>query len=210
MHVIASFSLTMIELSKVECEEIVRKATRNENVEIVKFNIESYGTYLGFLGEYFRLKIDAKVSGNEQEFNFFMKSLPIKDLKQRNMLVETGIFRKEVKLYENLLPTLSQLTLKANGTSWCPTVYLSRDDLLVLEDLSLKGYKILSYEQDFNQEHVEILLKALASFHCSSIVFEQSHLNGEQSIGDVYEKTLFETSVDDISWFHAGLKVTFV
>ena len=200
----------MMELSEKECQKIVKKATGKENVKVVKFNIESYGNYLGFLGEYFHLKIDANVNEKIREFMFFMKNLPIKDLKQRKMLVETGIFRKEVKLYENLLPTLSQLSLRANGKSWCPSVYLTRDDLLVLENLALNGYKILPIQEDFKQTHVEVLLESLASFHCSSIAYEQILLGGEETIGDVYEKTLFETSVADISWYHAGLKVTFV
>lgn len=207
---IRSFSATMIELSELECEEIVRKLSRNENVKIVKFNVKNFGSYLGFLGEYFLLTIETNANEGKEDFNFFMKSLPIKDLKQRKMLVETGIFRKEVKLYESLLPTLRQLSLKADGTSWCPAVYLHRPDLLVLENLSLKGYKILPYEQDFNQAHVEVLLESIASFHCSSIVYEQNHLGGIESIGDNFEKILFETSVDDISWFHAGLKVAFI
>lgn len=198
-----------IELSEAECEEIVRKATENENVENVKFNVENFGNYLGFLGEYFRLKINADVNGQKKELKFFMKSLPITDLKQRQMLIETGIFQKEVKLYENLLPKLSQLSLSTNEMAWCPTVYCHRDDILVLEDLSLKGYKILPREQEFNQNHVEAVLKSLARFHCSSIVYE-AELGGEEPIRQTYEKTLFETSVDDITWFHAGLKVTVV
>lgn len=201
-----------LELSENECEKVVRKATENENLKVVKFHIESFGSYLGFLGEYFRLKIEADVEGNIREFEFFMKTLPIKDRKQRNMLVETGIFRKEVELYKNLLPVMSQLTKKASDcdTSWCPKVYLQRDDLLVLENLSLKGYKILPVERDLDQLHVEVLLTSLARFHCSSIVYEQIHLKGIQSIGDIFENTLFETSVKDQSWFHAGLKVMLV
>lgn len=192
----------MIELCEQECEEIVRKSTNHQDVKNVKFTIQGFGNYLGFLGEYFRLKIDAIVNDTRQEFQFFMKSLPTHDLKQRKMLIESGIFKKEVTLYEKLLPRLSHLS--NNEDSWCPQAYLHRDDLLVLEDLSLKGYKLLPSHQAFNHTHVELTLKSIASFHCSSIVYEK---NGK-SISDDFAKTLFETSVDNISWYHSGLKVS--
>lgn len=191
----------MIEFSDQECTEIVRKVTKQQDVKSVKISIEGFGNYLGFLGEYYRLKIEANVNDTRQEFRLFVKSLPTRDLKQRKMLVETGIFKKEVTLYEKLLPDMSLLS--DNENAWCPKVYLHRDDLLVLEDLSSKGYKLLPPHQAFNQTHVETTLKSLASFHCSSIVYEKNI----KSISDEFAKTLFETSVDDISWYHSGLKV---
>lgn len=191
-----------IELSESECEEIVRRATKNENVKTEKFSVVGCANYNGFLGEYFRLKIDACVNVSRCELNFFIKSLPMRDLKQRKMLVETGIFRKEVKLYENLLLRLSEQS--KDGILWCPKAFLFRDDLLVLDDLSLKGYKILPFQFKFDRAHVEVTLRSLAGYHCGSIVYEDRH---EKSIEDEFGKILFETSVDDIDWFHSGLKV---
>lgn len=195
----------LVELSESECEEIVRKEAKHENVKIVNFNLESFGNYFGFLGEYFRLKIDAVVNDSACEMNFFIKSLPFKNLKQRKMLVETGIFQKEVKLYEKLLMKLSQLSDEENF--WCPNAFLFRDDMLVLDDLSLKGYKMLPFQFKFSQPHVEVTLKSLASFHCRSVVYEESPAN--KSIDDEFGELLFETSVCDITWFHAGLRVKY-
>lgn len=194
-----------VELCVSECEIIVRKASKNENVKVVEFNLENFGNYFGFLGEYFRLKIDATVNDVPEVFNFFVKSLPITDLKQRNMLVETGIFRKEVKLYESLLLQLSEISTKENF--WCPNGYFFRDDLLVLDNMALKEYKMLPFRFKFDNKHVEVTLKSIAAFHCGSIVYEE--VNGKNSIVDEFGKVLFETSVADISWYHAGLKVNF-
>ncbi|CRK90554.1 CLUMA_CG004258, isoform A [Clunio marinus] len=192
----------MIDLSKGECEEIVRKATNHKNVKIINFHIESFGSYVGFLGEYFRLKIDTNVDESHQEINFFVKSLPLKNVKLRKLLIDTRIFKKEVFLYENLLSTLSQFS----DVSWCPNAFLFRDDLLVLNDMTLEGYKMLPFDFKFTQAHVESTLKCLASFHCCSIVYE--HTEGK-SITKQFESMLFETSVADISWYHAGLKTIY-
>lgn len=194
------------ELTEHECEEIVRKATTRENVKMITSQIEGFGKFLGFLGEYFRLKIDARVDGEKKSFQFFMKSLPTCNLKQRNMLIETGIFLKEVKLYERLIPELSRFTDANNW--WCPKAYLCRKDLLVLEDLSIYGYKVLPSSVKFTRAHLESTLKSLASFHCSSIVYEDENVKlGKKSILEEFGEHLFETSVADIPWFHAGLQV---
>lgn len=193
------------ELSERECEEIVRKATTRKNVTLLKSQIESFGNFLGFLGEYFRLKIDASVDGEKKSFQFFMKSLPTGNLKQRSMLIESGIFLKEVKLYERLIPELSRFTA---GLRWCPKAYLCRNDLLVLEDLSIHVYKVLPSSVKFTRAHLEVTLKSLASFHCSSIVYEDENFKlGKKSILEEFGEHLFETSVADIPWFHAGLQV---
>lgn len=195
--------MMQIELSEIESEEIVKKAAKSENVKIVEFKLENFGNYFGFLGEYFRLEIKAEVENVPETFKFFVKSLPLKDLKQRKMLVETGIFRKEVKLYEKLLSNLSELSTKKNF--WCANGYLFRDDLLVLENLSLKGFKMLPFRFKFDTPHIEVTLKSLANFHCSSIVYEET--SGKNSIENELKEFLFETSVANIHWYHSGLKV---
>lgn len=205
MELIRSSALEALELSERECEKIVRKAAESENVKILKAKIENFGLYLGFLGEYFRLEIEAIVDEEKRNFKFFMKSLPISDMKQRKMLEDTGIFAKEVKLYETLLPDLAEFT--ANSNRWCSRAFLARNDLLILDDLSLEGYKIFPFQFKFDQAHVEVTLKALASFHSSSIAYEEKQRGKGKSIKEKFDETLFETSVMDCTWFHAGLKV---
>ena len=197
--------MLQIELSEIECEKIVKKAAKSENVKIIERKLENFGNDYGFLGEYFRLDIEAEMENVRTKFNFFVKSLPIKNLKQRNMLVETGIFRKEVIIYEKLLLHLNELSGKKNF--WCADVFFFRDDLLVLENLSLKGYKMLPFRFRFEICHVKATLKSLASFHASSIFYEET--NGEKSIEKEFKEVLFETSVANIKWYHAGLKVNF-
>jgi Ecdysteroid kinase-like family len=189
----------MIHLSENECNEIVKISTKNENVKIEKLECEPFGEELGFLGEYFRLKISAKVNNSLKVFQFFVKSLPIRDTKhKREMLIETGIFLKEVKIYKFLIAKFHQIS----NEFWCPHVFLLRDDLIVFNDMTLLGYETLpSYVIDFTQDCVESTLNALASFHSCSIVYER-----QNSIKDEFEDILFETSVADIQWFTVSLQ----
>ncbi|KAL7026863.1 hypothetical protein ACKWTF_005207 [Chironomus riparius] len=198
----------MIEFSENECLMIVRKATGNENVKIENFSAEQFGDFLGFLGEYYRLKITAKVDNSaDQDLQFFVKSLPIIDMRSRRQeLIETGIFRKEMKIYENLLQKLVELDkLHDDNEMWCPTIYLVRDDLIVFNDLTIIDYKILPFSTfDFTQQHVEATLKSLANLHACSIAYEKKE---KISIGKEFSDILFETSITDIPWFTAGLEI---
>lgn len=198
----------MLQISERECDKIVKRATRGEKSvrKIEKVTIEHFGNFLGYLGEYYRLKIIACMNddGGMSEFQFFVKSLPIKDLRsRRSMLINSGIFLKEVQIYKEIFSVFSEID--GNRDFWRPLTYLLRDDLLVFDDLSLKNYKVLDDNQhDLSRKHIEAILKSFASFHACSIIFEK---NEKISIDEKFHEILFETSIADIPWFHAGLEV---
>lgn len=195
----------MIELSENECLTIVKKATRRENVKVVNFSTKQFGNFLGFLGEYYRLTVNARVNEEDaKEFQFFIKSLPIIDMRnRREMLIESGIFRKEMDIYRELLQNFVEMSI--DDEVWCPTAYLIRKDLIVFNDLRLQGYDLVDFgDYNFPQEHVEATLKSLANFHACSILYEKVE---NATIGDKFKDILFETSVKDDPWFLSGLDV---
>jgi hypothetical protein len=194
----------MVNLTVDECLKIVRISTKSAKVEVKNFSTVHFGDFLGFLGEYYRLIITATVDGGApSDLQFFVKSLPIKDLRsRRSMLISSGIFKKEAKIYENLLSKF--VDLDEGGAPWCPQVCLVRDDLIVFNDLTLEGFTVLpDTAVDFEDEYVEATLRSLASYHACSIAFERKE---GVTIGEAYGEILFETSIKDIPWFHAGLR----
>ena len=193
----------MLQLSESECEKIVKRATRRENeVKIEKISSENFGDFLGFLGEYYQLKISAQLGEASSEFQFFSKSLPIKDLRsRRSLLISSGIFLKEVKIYEEIFSEFSKID--RDEDFWRPKTFLLRDDLLVFDDLSLKNFKVLDDKtNELNQKQIEAVLKTLANFHACSLIYER---NNQISIGEKFKEILFETSVKDHPWYLAGL-----
>jgi hypothetical protein len=93
-------------------------------------------------------------------------------------------------------------------SKWCPTCCLVRDDLLVLEDLKVDGYQITPIRYEYNQSHIQEVLKSLAAFHSSSIAFETFELKpAGTTIGEKYKDMLFETTFfPDNWWYQAGRK----
>jgi hypothetical protein len=70
--------------------------------------VEKLQGFKGFLGEYFQLKIEFLRKWEIEEKFFFLKSISITNLKQKEFLEESGIFQKEVELYSSLIPRLNK------------------------------------------------------------------------------------------------------
>jgi hypothetical protein len=107
---------------------------KDVETEVIDYEVKSYcDGYPGFLGDYFSLKIkffdvrmphfpcifqsltgmNVYVVINSQknalkfrEESFFVKSLPIKNIEKRNILKDSGIFKKESGIFERLVPKL--------------------------------------------------------------------------------------------------------
>lgn len=96
-----------------------------------------------------------------------------------------------------------------SGTvKWAPSCYLSRDDLMVLEDLKVASYLTLPRHVDFAINHTKAALRSLAAFHASNIIYERLELRPRgSSIGDTFKDMLFETSYrKDVPWCMTGMR----
>lgn len=191
----------MIQLSEIDCKQILRNSNEKETRKFMSFHVEVFGNYLGFLGEYYRLKIDVKNDESNDQLIFFAKSLPLENVERREMLLSSGIFNKEVEIYRNILPHINKYS---KGFVWCPKAHFIRDDLIIFNDLSNEGYQMLPFRLKFDRKHVEMTLMTLARFHSCSIAYEVDGNSIEENFGRI----LFETSICDIPWFHSGLKVS--
>ncbi|XP_058815888.1 uncharacterized protein LOC131679231 [Topomyia yanbarensis] len=143
----------------------------------MKFNLNSAivkpfsASRVGYLGDHFilELKVNSVSGEREQNLNLFLKVLPERIPSLTRYLEAIGTFRKEVRLYRDLFPKLSQFT------RFAPEAYLSKDDrLLVFENLQLKGFRTISNTDTgiFDKAHLEKALEALAKFHCASLMLE--------------------------------------
>lgn len=98
----------MVDISENDCKIILQREIYFISApRVIEFNVEKIGSYLGFLGAYYRLKIVCELDGKLQEFIYFVKCLPTHNEKQKKMLIESGIFLKEVHLYQKLMPKLT-------------------------------------------------------------------------------------------------------
>ncbi|XP_065075768.1 uncharacterized protein LOC135699431 [Ochlerotatus camptorhynchus] len=188
-------------ISASECEQIVINSLSHRNISIRTYKIRKIPGHLGFLGEYFQLEIVVEEGETQWSEHYFLKSLPIADTAQRAMMEGLGFFRKEVRIYSDILVNLNQQYCR-----WHPACYYTRDDLIVMEDMTLRhGFRMVHFNNSLEQAHIYVALQAVARMHAASLNYEVNHLSGRR-LDDVHSEVLFETTVShQNSWFLAGL-----
>lgn len=91
-------------------------------------------------------------------------------------LTELNVYEKEMEMYEKILPQLKTLLHKAgaNRKIFADTIYVSKlHKAILLEDLSLKGYRSNSVKDGFDMAHAKAILSRLAKFHGAAAVLQE-------------------------------------
>ncbi|EDW36791.1 GL25870 [Drosophila persimilis] len=183
-------------LSRLECVKILENITNCES-KLLDYQVVRDDTAVGYLGDYYALTISyCNVEREEicQKAQLFIKTLPLKSAE----VAKEAIFRKETWFYETMLSKMQQYS----KLKWSPFCYFTRPDLLVLEDIKLKGYRAVEATQ-LTENHLHQLMRSVAAFHAASLIYEhQTKVN----IGEAYGDQLLEVTVaSEIAWFTTGL-----
>ncbi|XP_005184243.1 uncharacterized protein LOC101894549 [Musca domestica] len=217
-------------ISAKQCKQILQKYNEEHetDLKLLSFSVSPAEEVKGFLGEYFHLNLlctemaeataaEAEVNENDEELceeesnnrendefeddflgqslKFFIKKLPL----VHELHEKVVIFRKECRLYSSLLMELQEYSPQP----WCPKVYLSSSQLLVLQDLEDSGYHSLNNKDQLEDSEIFAIIKGLAAMHASSLLYELY----DKTIEDNYYDCLKEITVHpDIPWFTTGLR----
>ncbi|XP_065075712.1 uncharacterized protein LOC135699396 [Ochlerotatus camptorhynchus] len=200
----------MIKLSDIissdECIEVVRNSRVHDHTfRVVNYRLDKIEGEPGYIGEYAHLEVTVELeNGQTLITKYFLKCLPFTDLKQRQYVLDLGMFTKEAVCYRELLSTFEQNPEKV--IKWRPACWLARDDLMVMEDLVNSGYRSMPFQRPFGQTHMELVLERMAQMHACSLDLEYNRMNGVK-LGDQFEGMLYETAYTrQNTWFVTGLK----
>ncbi|CAG9827123.1 unnamed protein product [Diabrotica balteata] len=179
-----------------DCYQIIRNKLETQKVTFLGFKVEQSHEKNGECSDYYRLNIDVAEKNHIYTHKFFIKYLP-KNIEELYMEI-TMSFAKEQKFYTSFIPMLEKLGF-SNITDFAPKCYFSCKNLfLVLEDLSVKGYKNLSLNKPWTQHQLSPILKQLSKLHSCTILFEQkmSQLLGyEIKINDYFSDMVSESAI---------------
>ncbi|KAK7794870.1 hypothetical protein R5R35_013587 [Gryllus longicercus] len=210
-------------LSPKEVHTIVAQCVGTANVEVLDVTETTLDNESGgFMSDYVIFKIEVRLSdGTNKTYQFFSKTLP-SSIQHREYVKEVQCYDKEIGYYQNLLPIL--LKHQNNEAShddsrvkgrWGPHCFLTRGDMVVMEDLSVLGYKVCNYRELLDWQHCAATLKKLASFHAASVIFEEkeSEQRGQETrIGDLHPEC-FSSVIDrsmpgqeNVGWFPCGVR----
>lgn len=95
--------------------------------------------------------------------------------KHREAFKSELLFRNEVAFYKNVWPALSRLQSSGKKVfGGVPRIYAARADLIAMEDLKARGFKMADRRKGLEVENLKLVLKALAGFHALSLTLRES------------------------------------
>ncbi|XP_016984394.1 uncharacterized protein LOC108048311 [Drosophila rhopaloa] len=184
-------------LSRRECEKILKNAQNSAGKsKLMDYTVVRDLSAIGYLGDYYVLTISYCYEEDEvvRDIKLFVKAMP----QQSAELAKEEIFQKEAWLYDTLLRKMQTFS----KIKWSADCVYTRNDLMVLEDIKLKGFKAAG-STELNEGHMQQLIKSVASFHAASLIYE---LQTKTNIGQTYGDHLQEITVaSEIAWFTTGL-----
>lgn len=174
----------MVEISKEDVCKILKKEAIHsyERHEVIRMSDKP----IGYLADHFILKVHLTSAPFIEDF--FLKAVPRNVEKRLEYLEETGFFRKEVQIYQELIPKL----LKFSLTSWAPECYLAKDGHFIVMEI-LQDFKTYSTQNlTFDFEHLKVASKTLAIFHTSSIIFAaKTKCNVAKTYGEMMKENAY-------------------
>ncbi|XP_002132459.2 uncharacterized protein [Drosophila pseudoobscura] len=192
-------------LSPEECLLIAQRTLKEKdksNLILLDSQLEAGSNELmGYMGEYYKLKLTVEDTADKEKHNldYFIKSLPRKNEPQRAECERKGVFRKESAIYTEILPNVQKYATK----KLFPKCFYSRNDIIVLEDLT-QEYRHLKASEGYTLEHYKLVLEHLAEVHAASIAWEEKD---QVNICERFKDVLIELHLSmDNSWFTTGLK----
>ncbi|XP_076678411.1 uncharacterized protein LOC143374289 isoform X2 [Andrena cerasifolii] len=121
------------------------------------------------------------------------------------------LFRNEVAFYTCVWPALNKL--QANGKKvfdGVAKIYAAQFDLIAMEDLRQRGFKMADRRKGLELDHLKPVLKALAGFHALSLTFRDTRPGEFARLADPdaeqgIEETLFRPENKD--WYRQYYQV---
>ncbi|XP_046389751.1 uncharacterized protein LOC124158620 isoform X5 [Ischnura elegans] len=167
---------------KEDCVEAIAKYLQSPDFELKDYSFKPFnqGT-AGFMGQHLRLTADVVFDGKFQQISFFAKLIPTEE-KHRSMVLR--IFLQEAAFYSDLVPKFNSC-LPPGIVVPVPKCFFIRypqsqdlgnakEEVIILEDLTCKGYRSLENFPPMDVPHCEAVLRSMAKLHVSSILLEES------------------------------------
>lgn len=198
-------------LTVKDCETILKNYLASNDFSFVSYTIGPLSdTIEGLVGQHFIVKIDYEKGGLLKTDRFFMKTLNPQSKVIFEMSMSINAYAKEELFYNILAREYEKYGI---DTSYAPRAYFCKPHLIVLEDLSLSGFKNAPKKDLFNLGHCKAALKCLANFHASAIIYEEiksKELGMKYSLFESYGVDLEEKLFSDedncaATWFKCSL-----
>lgn len=178
-------------LSNEICEKILLNSHSKNQApsayKLISFSLKPISDQTeGYLGSHYNLEInyfeDKKLETKTKIF--FLKNRTTNNKFQEKVAGESNAYKKEVFIYDILFKKFEDLDYDTRF--FAKSVYCVPDQMIVMENLKLKGYDLLDRSTKFTLEQIKSSLRALALFHGSGFALEKTK---SAQIGKIYKLT---------------------
>nr|CAI5827975.1 unnamed protein product [Callosobruchus analis] len=153
------------ELSREQCYIALRNLYKSTQASLIRFDVIPAQDLPGNFGEYFKVKIVASYEGTIKTHHLFAKLIKI--------LGDFGTaVMKKLAFFERIMKSYLDIGL-AKLTDFCPNCYFTSNNMLLFDDLSIRGYDSVDFNKPVTLKWLATSVKVLAKFHAASIIFEE-------------------------------------
>lgn len=185
------------------CNDIVdlvsKCVSKSSLSRVCNFKIEPFSKEtLGFAGVYDLLTIEVSINDDLVTLSFFVKTMsPYANAYQRT------IFTEELKFFREVIPRLLDCY---EGQFWTAKCFMIKGNVLVMEDLRAKGYKITNRLSD---GQLKSAIVSIARFHAASMLLEDKLQRSLDQICPGYfeEKLFLKDNGTNWQFLLAGIEV---
>ncbi|KAL0116508.1 hypothetical protein PUN28_009877 [Cardiocondyla obscurior] len=195
-----------------DVRELISKDEPNVDIDSLEEELGS-GRGDNYTSMLYRIRAKGrKLLKNEEYINYecaiIYKILP-ESKKRREAFKSELLFRNEVVFYKHVWPALNRLQFNGRKVfSGVPKIYAAKGNLIAMEDLRERDFKMADRRRGLEVEHLQQVLKALAGFHALSLTLKESKpeefanlKNPEHGI----QETLFRRDNED--WYRQYYRV---
>ncbi|KAK2580150.1 hypothetical protein KPH14_012423 [Odynerus spinipes] len=158
-------------------ERALREGYNDESIQIIESNINPGSlTKINFLSDFFKTTLRYKKAGKngdaECTVSVVIKSEPSNEQAALEIFRQQELFATEFKMYRDILPKIKRITSCKIG----PRLLHASEDMetLVMEDLSVEGFKMLDQRKGLSLKHCLMVLGKMATLHGGSVaLYEQ-------------------------------------
>ncbi|XP_075211947.1 uncharacterized protein LOC142319020 [Lycorma delicatula] len=102
-----------------------------------------------------------------QKISFILKA-PMKS-ELHEFISEGGVYQKESMIYSELVPKYKSMFKDVSPDLFAKSFYSTEKDVVILEDLKVKGYMMADKAKQLSFEECAVALSSLAIFHAASV-----------------------------------------
>lgn len=173
-----------------DCQTVVENKLKITKFKIIKHQLLPIDNVFGYFGEHVQLSIKLEYDKKVEEILFFAKFFPRPHLQQDYDLV-SGAFKKEIFVYEELLPKIQNAGISLPQSIVPKCYYTNTNHVIIFEDLTKRGFERLTRYQYLDYDTVVTVIKALAKLHASSLIYEEKTSDSLDKYFAQYNETFY-------------------